>query len=232
MVSPSTSSPGAAQYHVLMVKDLVGQRAVILEAATYSLGRDPSNGIQLHSDSVSRQHALLLRVPNSRDGSGYHYRVMDGNSDGKRSANGVKVNGSRCESYDLGDGDVIDLSTTVSLTYRIVSNLAEVGITPQHLEAGGYRSIKSTAVERSSTLLMDDTGSGRFPPNARANAAPKPTVEERLPDSFFEDVAENSDSIPAATPSRNLLSPQIKLWIGVGAAVVGAVVILVVVLVL
>ncbi len=232
MVSPSTSTPGH-QHHVLLVKDLVGQRAVILEAATYSLGRDPTNGIQLHSDSVSRQHALLLRVPNSNHG-GYHYRVMDGNSDGKRSANGVKVNGKRCESYDLGDGDFIELSSTVTLTYRVVEDLAEVGITTQQLESAGYRSIKSAAIERSGTLLMDDTSSGTIPlgsapPSSSGSSPIKPTVEERLPDSFFDDIAEESKS--QSTPVRGLSSQQ-KLWIAIGAGIGGALLVLILVLVL
>ena len=231
MVSPSTSTPGH-QHHVLLVKDLVGQRAVILEAATYSLGRDPTNGIQLHSDSVSRQHALLLRVPNSKHG-GYHYRVMDGNSDGKRSANGVKVNGERCESYDLGDGDFIELSTTVSLTYRVVADLSEVGITTQQLESAGYRSIKSAAIERSGTLLMDDSRSGPIPLHSaqpRSDTSPiKPTVEEKLPDSFFDDIAEEAEVEPL--PVARGRSSQQKLWIALGAGIGGALLVLILVLV-
>lgn len=229
MVSPSPN-PSSPQYHVLLVKDLVGQRAVILEAATYSLGRDPTNGIQLHSDSVSRQHALLLRVPNSSYGSGYHYRVMDGNSDGKRSANGVKVNGQRCESHDLGDGDYIELSTTVSLTYRIVSALSEVGITTQQLESAGYRSIKSAAIERSGTLLMDDSNSGTIPlSRPQSQDAPiKPTVEEKLPDSFFDEISEETES-DRSTGSRGGGS-GLKLWIPIGAALAGALLVLVIVL--
>lgn len=229
MVSPSPSSPDP-QYHVLLVKDLVGQRAVILEAATYSLGRDPTNGIQLHSDSVSRQHALLLRVPNSNHG-GYHYRVMDGNSDGKRSANGVKVNGHRCESYDLGDGDLIELSATVSLTYRIVSTLPEVGITAQHLESAGYRSIKSAAIEHSGTLLMDDANSGPIPlSRAQPQATPiKPTVEEKLPDSFFDDISEDPEPDPNPRSDQGGGS-ALKLWLPIGAALGGGLVVVVILL--
>lgn len=230
MVSPSgRSSDQGKQYHILVVKDLVGQRAVILEAATYSLGRDPTNGIQLHSDSVSRQHALMLRVPNSNR-QGYRYRIMDGNSDGKRSANGVKVNGVRCESRDLEDGDMIALSSTVSLTYRIVADLAEVGITNQQLESAGYRSIKSAAVERSGTLLMDDTFAGKMPLQHKSIvASSKPTVEDELPDTFFEGV-EQQRSQPTTTSSFGL-GVQQKLLIGLGAVVVGALIVLVVILI-
>ncbi len=231
MVSPSPH-PSDPQYHVLLVKDLVGQRAVILEAATYSLGRDPTNGIQLHSDSVSRQHALLLRVPNSAGQGGYHYRVMDGNSDGKRSANGVKVNDQRCESHDLTDGDQIELSATVSLIYRIVSALSDVGITTQQLESAGYRSIKSAAIEHSGTLLMDDTNSGTIPlstrPPSRQNTPIKPTVEDRLPDSFFDDISEDPD--PDLRTSSRHGGSALKLWIPIGAGLGGALLVLLIVL--
>ncbi|MEM8717182.1 MAG: FHA domain-containing protein, partial [Cyanobacteria bacterium P01_G01_bin.4] len=49
--------------HILVIEDSSGRRTVSLEAATYSLGRDPSSALVLHSNYVSRQHAILLRVP-------------------------------------------------------------------------------------------------------------------------------------------------------------------------
>ncbi len=58
-----TSSGSPQLPHVLVLDDTQGRRALILDAATYSLGRDPQNSIPLRSSSISRQHALLLRVP-------------------------------------------------------------------------------------------------------------------------------------------------------------------------
>lgn len=77
--------------HLLVIQDDSGSRAIALEAATYSLGRDPSNAIVLHSKTVSRRHAILLRLPNPET-KGYRYRLMDGDSKGNRSANGTRVN--------------------------------------------------------------------------------------------------------------------------------------------
>ena len=48
--------------HLLVVQDPKGQRTLPLLEATYSLGRDLRNAIVLYSRSVSRQHAILLRV--------------------------------------------------------------------------------------------------------------------------------------------------------------------------
>ncbi|MFS8884964.1 FHA domain-containing protein [Synechococcus sp. H70.2] len=69
------------------------------------MGRDPSNAIVIHSAAVSRQHALLLRLLH-KDGQ-YTYRLLDGNLEGKRSTNGISVNGQRCLSWDLKDGDPV-----------------------------------------------------------------------------------------------------------------------------
>jgi pSer/pThr/pTyr-binding forkhead associated (FHA) protein len=44
--------------HLLVIEDDQGKRTIVLEAATYSIGRDLGNSIVLHSQSVSRQHAI------------------------------------------------------------------------------------------------------------------------------------------------------------------------------
>lgn len=70
-------------FHILTLKDASGTRSVALDAATVSIGRDPNNTIVLASKTVSRQHAILLRLPSP--GGGYRYRLLDGNSAGKPS---------------------------------------------------------------------------------------------------------------------------------------------------
>jgi pSer/pThr/pTyr-binding forkhead associated (FHA) protein len=89
----NTGNTAQQDRHVLVIND--GQRrAYALEAAAYSIGRDPSNAIVLKSESISRQHALLLRVP-APGKLKYQYRLIDGNSLGKVSANGLFVNEER-----------------------------------------------------------------------------------------------------------------------------------------
>ncbi|BAY07928.1 EAL domain-containing protein [Calothrix sp. NIES-2098] len=111
--------------HILVVKDLQGQRTIPLQEATYSLGRDSRNAIVLRSRSVSRQHAILLRVTIPETDQ-YGFRIIDGDFKGKKSTNGVYVNGTKCFSHNLQHGDVIAFGNNqVSAKYYAISNLSE-----------------------------------------------------------------------------------------------------------
>ncbi|GAB1539037.1 hypothetical protein NUACC21_17020 [Scytonema sp. NUACC21] len=111
--------------HLLIVSDLQGQRTIPLKEATYSLGRDSRNAIVLRSRSVSRQHAILLRVT-VPDTDQCGFRIIDGSFKGKRSTNGLIVNGTKCFSHDLQHGDVIEFGSHQALAkYYVVSNLSE-----------------------------------------------------------------------------------------------------------
>lgn len=104
--------------HFLVIHEPTGDRPVYLIAPTYALGRDASCSIPLNSRSVSRQHALLLRMPNPETGK-YQFRLLDGNASGKPSLNGIAVNGQRCSVHDLVDGDRIVFGGDVEVTYQI-----------------------------------------------------------------------------------------------------------------
>jgi len=111
--------------HLLVIKDLGGQRTVPLQEATYSLGRDSRNAIVLRSRSVSRQHAILLRVttPNT---DLFGFRIIDGNFKGKRSTNGLFVNGIKCFSHNLQHDDLITFGNQqTQARYYAISNLSE-----------------------------------------------------------------------------------------------------------
>ncbi|MFM7405122.1 MAG: EAL domain-containing protein [Cuspidothrix sp.] len=111
--------------HLLVVQDPQGQRTLPLLEATYSLGRDLRNAIVLHSRSVSRQHAILLRVtiPNTEQ---YGFRIIDGNFQGKRSTNGLFVNGNKCVSHNLQNGDEIAFgNNNTQAKYYIITNVSE-----------------------------------------------------------------------------------------------------------
>lgn len=92
--------------HLLVVQDLQGQRTIPLQETTYSIGRHRDNSIVLRSPSVSRQHAILLRVTLPETDQ-YGFRIVDGNFTGKSSTNGLLVNGTKCFSHNLKHGDVI-----------------------------------------------------------------------------------------------------------------------------
>ncbi|HCF26618.1 MAG TPA: histidine kinase [Cyanobacteria bacterium UBA11049] len=102
--------------HLLLIEDNQGKRTLKLEGATYSIGRDSTNSIVLHSKLVSRQHAILLRISIPETAS-YLFRLIDGNLQGNRSTNGVTVNGQRCFSHDLKHGDAIVFGLDVKVRY-------------------------------------------------------------------------------------------------------------------
>ena len=58
--------PTRTEEHHVFIVNAGEQEAYILEAAAYSVGRDKSNAIVLDFATISRQHARLLRVPNSQ----------------------------------------------------------------------------------------------------------------------------------------------------------------------
>ncbi len=101
--------------HMLLVTDTQGQRIYALESSLYSLGRDPSNSIVIEHPLVSRQHALLVRVMGESE---FFYRLDDGNLVGTPSMNGTKVNGHKCQSSILQDGDIISFADTVKAEYH------------------------------------------------------------------------------------------------------------------
>lgn len=111
--------------HLLVLQDLQGQRTIPLLEATYSLGRDLRNAIVLHSRSVSRQHAILLRVTVPETDQ-YGFQVIDGNFKGKRSTNGLFINGTKCFSHKLQHGDIISFGNhQAQAKYYAISNLSE-----------------------------------------------------------------------------------------------------------
>ncbi|MDJ0568267.1 MAG: ATP-binding protein [Pleurocapsa sp. MO_192.B19] len=110
--------------HLLTIEDGRGKKTYRLEAETYSLGRDSSNSIVLHDSSISRHHATILRIP-SADGDRSCFRIVDGSFNGKRSTNGITINGHKCLSRDLKHGDKIKFGHKISAKYYSLSNLSD-----------------------------------------------------------------------------------------------------------
>ncbi|MBH8566162.1 EAL domain-containing protein [Nostoc sp. CENA67] len=111
--------------HLLIVQDMQGQRTIPLQETTYSLGRHPENSIVLRSRSVSRQHAILLRVTLPETDQ-YGFLIIDGNFKGKSSTNGLIVNGNKCSSHNLKHGDVIFFGNNqAQARYYAITNLSE-----------------------------------------------------------------------------------------------------------
>ena len=103
--------------HVLIIKESFKERVIDLDATTYSIGRHPANSIPINDPMVSRQHALLLRIPKSNS-SDCLFRIIDGNLQGKKSQNGICINGQRRSSHDLRHEDVITFSEKIQAIYH------------------------------------------------------------------------------------------------------------------
>jgi PAS domain S-box-containing protein/diguanylate cyclase (GGDEF)-like protein len=108
--------------HVIIIEDQKDRRVVYLEnESTYSIGRDPNSSIIIHDNQVSRYHATLLRIRDTNNN--YCYRIIDGNLQGKRSTNGLIINGRTRISHDLKHGDTISFGGRAKATYnRIIAN--------------------------------------------------------------------------------------------------------------
>ena len=105
------------QRHQLIIQNQGDRRTVDLESATCSIGRDPNNPIVLDSAKISRYHATLLRITTAGSDN-YQFRIIDGDLNGRRSTNGIEVNGKSCLSHDLQDGDVITFYEGITATYK------------------------------------------------------------------------------------------------------------------
>jgi diguanylate cyclase (GGDEF)-like protein len=170
--------------HLLVVQDPKGQRTLPLLEATYSLGRDLRNAIVLYSRSVSRQHAILLRVtiPNTDQ---YGFRIIDGNFQGKRSTNGLFINGNKCLNHNLQNGDVITFDNNTSAQYYVITNLSEQ-IFSESCETGDLSDFLSGKVSEASpfsTAIIDDSNFEAASDTALARLASFP---ELIPNAIIE----------------------------------------------
>jgi pSer/pThr/pTyr-binding forkhead associated (FHA) protein len=141
-------------FHILTLKDASGTRSVALDAATVSIGRDPNNTIVLTSKAVSRQHAILLRLP--LPGGGYRYRLLDGNSAGKPSTNGIIVNGKRCSTHDLNPGDALLFGGQVKASYQVLPADQAKYAKYMNVDALDFHSIKIEPTNSKATYIGEE----------------------------------------------------------------------------
>lgn len=101
--------------HILIVTDGKGRREIQLKEKTYSLGRGVQCNIMLQSQFVSRHHATLIKREREDN---QHYRIVDGDSEGKTSVNGLLVNGKKVRFHDLKHGDKVIFGPQVEAVYE------------------------------------------------------------------------------------------------------------------
>jgi diguanylate cyclase (GGDEF)-like protein/PAS domain S-box-containing protein len=109
-------------HHVLIIEDPSFERAINLDAATYSIGRHSSNDIVLSCQKTSRNHATLLRRTDVKTNK-CSYWILDGDLQGNRSRNGIFINGKKSLVHELKPGDVIQFSGDAQAKYKTTSNL-------------------------------------------------------------------------------------------------------------
>jgi pSer/pThr/pTyr-binding forkhead associated (FHA) protein len=123
--------------HTLLITDTKGTRKVALKELKYTVGRDINNNISINSKYVSRQHAILLRIPGNIAGT-HLYRIIDGDLSGKPSVNGVVINGNtKVATYELAHGDIISLAPDAQITYLIGETGLDISNLAKHQNIGG-----------------------------------------------------------------------------------------------
>lgn len=118
--------------HLLIIEDDRGRREFLLDAPRYSIGRDPKCDIRLVSQFVSRRHATLEQCTQP-DGS-FYYRIVDGNANGRPSANGLLINGRKLQAHNLINEDEVVFGPKVRAIYYLLRRDAVVTVPPDEFD--------------------------------------------------------------------------------------------------
>jgi pSer/pThr/pTyr-binding forkhead associated (FHA) protein len=118
--------------HLLIIEDEKGRREFVLDAETYSIGRDPQCDLRLISQFVSRHHATLVKRVQP-DGS-FRYEIVDGTLTGRASANGLLINGRKAASHYLQNEDEVVFGPKVRAVYYQLSREAIVTSPPDEFD--------------------------------------------------------------------------------------------------
>lgn len=113
----SATTPSPDYEHLLIVEDDKGKKEIVLREPYYSIGREKGCDIRLYSQFVSRRHATLSKI--LHEDQSFHYRICDGDSQGKPSANGLVINGSKRPAHDLKHGDEVVFGPQVFAIYQL-----------------------------------------------------------------------------------------------------------------
>lgn len=127
-----------------------------LESDLLTVGRDSTNGIQLHDTEVSRRHAELRR-----EGRGLVVADLG-------SSNGTFVNGHRVETHSLASGDQLQLGSTL-LLYTAPDEESSRGVASRIDIVGRQSTSDSSRIVRS---MRHDEGSSIFESQAAVSESP------------------------------------------------------------
>ncbi|MEH1904914.1 MAG: EAL domain-containing protein [Nostoc sp.] len=192
--------------HLLVVQDLGGHRTVPLQETTYSLGRHPANTIVLASRSVSMQHAILLRVTVPETDQ-YGFQIIDGNYKGKASTNGLFVNGNKCFSHNLRNGDIIAFGgNQAQAKYYAISNLSEEAFSESRNveDLSGFLSEQASPANPFQTLAVDP----RFEAASESALARLASFPELIPNPIIE--MDFEGTVTYLNPAATLKFPKLR----------------------
>ena len=113
--------------HLIVIEDKRYRQTISLEDETYSIGRQTNNSIIIYSQQASRHHGTLMKRKN-RNNNTYSYWIIDGDINGKKSRNGIYVNGEKCFIKELKNGDLINFGCEVNATYYSTHDLSNTVI--------------------------------------------------------------------------------------------------------
>ncbi|MEM1366417.1 MAG: EAL domain-containing protein [Cyanobacteria bacterium P01_H01_bin.15] len=169
-------------FHVLVIEDRKAKRIVTLEAESYNIGRDSQNAIVIYDPQVSRHHATIFHTNNSQ-ADDISFTIVDGDRQGKKSTNGITVNGHPVTRATLQQGDLIRFGSMAKARYHALSDLSEVDLlkaedleddsTRFDLGVNSNSVLKTTTAHHSGTYSHPDLGHlASFP-----ELSPHPIVE-------------------------------------------------------
>ncbi|PHV61455.1 EAL domain-containing protein [Cyanobacterium aponinum] len=97
--------------HILAVECGSWKKTFFLDKDNYSIGRNSTNTFFCHHRVISRNHAHIIKVNYQSlvdsEQSENVFWLMDGDFFGRRSTNGIYVNGKKCFCAKLNPGDII-----------------------------------------------------------------------------------------------------------------------------
>jgi len=149
--------------HILMLESPTFRKTFLLEENTYTIGRTSLNSIPISSKTISRTHALLLKVTYPQQPEKDFFWLIDGDFKGNKSTNGLFVNGKRCFYHQLKPGDIIFLggkevrAKYEKLSYQAKKTTEDLLILEDEFDAEAKRE-KSLAEEdlKTTSFSIDD----------------------------------------------------------------------------
>ncbi|BAQ60579.1 diguanylate cyclase/phosphodiesterase with PAS/PAC sensor [Geminocystis sp. NIES-3708] len=144
---------------LLLPENFAEQIVISLTENIYSIGRHSDNNIKLNSGAVSRHHATLMKKDVTTGESSYI--LIDGDLNGKRSQNGILVNGKKTIHHHLEDGDVIVFGTSeIKAIYKkenvLSANLSDGNLSSKTLKKNTLSSFDLSREKLQETLIISE----------------------------------------------------------------------------